>query len=69
MNLTSLSPEETQTLLVESDVLAVFRKHKDKRQEIQQGMSPQMIAEIISDHLIEIVKEGLEPQSSTQSKS
>ena len=38
------------------DVLSAFRKTSENRGEIQRGMSPQEIAEIVSDRLIEVVK-------------
>lgn len=38
-----------------SDVLSVFKK-KEVKKEIQQGMSPKVIAEIVSDHLITVVR-------------
>lgn len=39
------------------DVLSAFRKTLEKKSEIQRGMSPQEIAEIVSDRLMEVVKD------------
>ena len=39
------------------DVLAAFRTAPEKKAEIQQGMSPQEIADIVSDRLMEVVKD------------
>jgi hypothetical protein len=44
----------------ERDVLSAFRKIPENRLEIQRGMSPQEISEIVSDRLIAIVKTQFE---------
>ncbi len=41
----------------ERDVLSAFRMTPETRSEIQRGMSPQEIAEIVSDQLIKVVKD------------
>lgn len=41
----------------ERDVLSAFRKTPERKSEIQGGMSPQEIAEIVSDRLMEVVKD------------
>jgi hypothetical protein len=41
----------------ERDVLSAFRNTPETRSEIQRGMSPQEIAEIVSDRLIKVVKD------------
>jgi hypothetical protein len=41
----------------ERDVLSAFRKTPETRSEIQRGMSPQEIAEIVSDRLMKVVKD------------
>lgn len=52
----SFNPEEQQVFMADSDVLSAFGK-KENKKEIQQGMSPKTIAEIVSDHLIKVVKQ------------
>jgi hypothetical protein len=42
--------------LSNQDVLAAFKQYYDKPKEIKQGMSPDEIADIVSDRLIEVVK-------------
>jgi len=47
---------------LDADILSVFKKVQDTKKEIQQGMAPSAIAEIVSDHLIKVVKEDFEKQ-------
>ncbi len=42
------------------DVLSAFKQEPDQHQEIKQGMSSQQIADIVSDRLIEVVREQFE---------
>lgn len=64
----SFNPEENQVFMVDSDVLSVFKKKEDKK-EIKQGMSPKAIAEIVSDHLITVVRKQFEEKTpKTESK-
>jgi len=59
MNLSSFNPEgnrDYRGLTIENDVLSGFKK-KEHTKEIRLGMSPVDIAEVVSDHLIEIVRE------------
>jgi hypothetical protein len=58
----SFNPEENQVFLTDSDVLSVFKK-KENKKEIQQGMSPNTIAEIVSDHLIKVVRKQFEEKA------
>ncbi|WP_373493305.1 hypothetical protein [Aquiflexum sp.] len=46
--------------VIEEDVLSVFKKKTTEVQEIKQGMTPSQIAEVVSDRLIEVVKEQFE---------
>ena len=41
----------------ERDVLSAFRTTPEERSEIHRDMSPQEIAEIVSDRLMEVVKD------------
>jgi len=59
MTILLLNPDENQ-LRLDADILSVFRKVQDTKKEIQQGMTPSAIAEIVSDHLIKIVKDDFE---------
>lgn len=60
MDLTLLNLEQNNDLLFQSDVLAVFRNSDEKRDDIEQGMQPNEIAEITSDHFMAAVKEQFE---------
>ena len=60
MEFISLNPEQDYDLLLENDVLAVFRDGDEKRNEIEQGMEPTEIAEIISDHFIAVIRQQFE---------
>jgi len=60
MNLISFNPVENQNSCLESDILSVFKPDQEKKGEIQEGMSPKEIAEIVSDHLITIVRNQFE---------
>lgn len=42
------------------DVLSAFRQTPENRAEIQRGMSPQEIADIVSDRLMKVVKDQFE---------
>jgi hypothetical protein len=66
MNLISFNPEETQVSAEDSEILSFFKKTKEKKNDIQQGMSPKAIAEIISDHLISIVRKDLQEKVPTK---
>lgn len=66
MNLISFNPEETQVYADDSEILSFFKKAKEKKNDIQQGMSPKVIADIISDHLISIVRKDLQSKVSKE---
>jgi len=64
----SLNPDENQAFMADSDVLSVFKK-KENTKEIQQGMSPKAIAEIVSDHLMAVIRKQFEEKlPATKSK-
>jgi len=42
-----------------TDVLAVFRNETEKHTAIKQGMSANEISDIVSDRLVEVIKEQL----------
>lgn len=63
----SFNPEENQVFMADSDVLSVFKKTEVKK-EIQQGMSPKTIADIVSDHLITVVRKQFEKEPSKEKK-
>ena len=63
----SFNPEENQVFGTDVDVLSVFKK-KESKKEIQQGMSPKAIAEIVSDHLMEVVRKQFEDRSAQAHK-
>jgi hypothetical protein len=56
----SLNTAENQDYWMEKDILSAFRQQPIKNNQIQQGMSPLEIADIISDRLIDIVRQQFE---------
>ena len=62
MNFISLNPEENENSIIERNILSGFQQNQGEKKEIQQGMSPKAIAEIISDHLIEVVKKEFQKE-------
>jgi hypothetical protein len=44
-------------ILKEKDVLSVFKNRPEKAEQIEQGMSPTEISEIVSDKVIAVVRE------------
>ena len=56
----SLNTVENQDYWIEKDILSAFRLQPDKNNQILQGMTPVEIADIVSDHLIDIVKQQFE---------
>lgn len=52
--------EENQNCAMEPDVLSVFRKEKNAPNQIKQGMPRDQIAEIVSDKLIDYIKNQFE---------
>ncbi len=53
-------PEENQNCVMESDALSVFKKGKNAPSQIRQGMPQSQIAEIVSDKLIDYIKNQFE---------
>lgn len=41
----------------EKDVLSVFKNRSEKAEQIEQGMSPTEISEVVSDKVIAVVRE------------
>ncbi len=61
MNLISLSPNTQQNTIEEKEsVLSAFRVKKEDKKEITEGMSPKEIADIVSNHLMEIINKQFE---------
>lgn len=56
MNFISLNTEENKNYLMEKDILSAFNQAVIKPTNIGQGMTPQQISEVVSDHLISVVK-------------
>jgi hypothetical protein len=52
--------EENQNCVMEPDALSVFRKEKNAPNQIKQGMPQDQIAEIVSDKLIDYIKNQFE---------
>lgn len=60
MNLITFHADENQSFNSERNILSAFKQHSDKPKEIKQGMSPDEIADIVSDRLIEVVRHQFE---------
>jgi transcriptional regulator with XRE-family HTH domain len=60
MNLLSFNNKTYAKAGPERDVLAGFKQTPPEAVEIKQGMTPQQIAEIVSDRVMEVVKEQFE---------
>lgn len=56
MNFISLNSEENKNYLMEKDILSAFNQVAVKPTNINQGMSPKQISEVVSDHLMSVVK-------------
>lgn len=56
MNTFSFNQQFNQSSMGERDVLAGFRRTSEKKLDIQRGMSPQEIAEVVSDRLMTVVR-------------
>lgn len=56
MNFISLNSEENKNYLMEKDILSAFDQVAVKPTQINQGMSPKQISEVVSDHLMSVVK-------------
>ena len=56
MNFISLNSEENKNYLMEKDILSAFNQTPTHPNQINQGMSPKQIAEVVSDHLMTVVK-------------
>ncbi len=56
MNTLSFDQHINQSRMGEQDVLAGFRRTSEKKLDIQRGMSPQEIAEVVSDRLMTVVR-------------
>jgi hypothetical protein len=56
MNFISLNSEENKNYLMEKDILSAFNQVAVNPTNINQGMSPKQIAEVVSDHLMAVVK-------------
>lgn len=60
MNYITLNPEENQNSQQEQNSSASFKSPLTKEDAIQQGMSANQIADIVSDHIIDNVKRQFE---------
>ena len=60
MNFLSFNNNFENTIFNENDLLSAFKEHPEKQREIKQGMSPVQIADIVSDHLMEIIHQQFE---------
>lgn len=57
MDLSSFQQICTCDLHLGNDVLSTLKKHAEKSSEIQQGMTPQEISEVVADKIIAVVKQ------------
>ena len=60
MNILSLNPEDNKKMMIERDSFSSFHQHSTKDNQIRQGMSPGEISDVVSDHLMAVVKEQFE---------
>lgn len=60
MNLLSYNNDLFDTLEVNKDVLAVFKQNSEKKHSIQQGMTIIEISDVVSEKIINVVKEQFE---------
>ena len=49
MSFATLNPNDNQPLMAENDILSVFRPQQERKNEIQKGMSPNEIADIVNE--------------------
>ncbi len=56
MPFATLNPTENRASNLTKDILSNLSNQDSKKGQIKQGMSPKEIAEIVSDHLIEVVR-------------
>lgn len=56
MQFVSLNPAENKANVLKKATLTNWSSQRNKKSQIQQGMSPTEIADIVSDHLIEVVR-------------
>lgn len=56
MNKSFFNPEESACFTMERDALSVFKQHQEKPDQIHQGMTPDEIADFVSDHMIGVIK-------------
>lgn len=66
MNLFSLNTNCVNEQNSNVDVLAAFRSHNEKEVTIKQGMSVNEISDIVSDRLIELIKNQLPKEKITK---
>ncbi len=57
---TYFNSDENQNCVMEPDALSVFRKEKNAPSQIRQGLQQSQIAEIVSDKLIDYIKNQFE---------
>ncbi len=69
MNKSYFNQNENQNCVMESDALSVFKKDKDSPSHIRQGMPQNQIVEIVSDKLIDYIKNQFEEVKKQNSKS
>jgi len=55
-----LNSRNNQSLFENKDILSAFKENPEKVDSIEEGMSPEEIAEIVSDHFISEVKKQFE---------
>ena len=60
MNLLSYNNDIFDTLEVNKDVLSVFKQNSEKKHSIQQGMTIIEISDVVSEKIINVVKEQFE---------
>ncbi len=60
MSIMSFNPNFLQEVYSEKDILAAFNQNSEKPKEIEPGMTPDEIAEIVTEKLMVIVRAQFE---------
>lgn len=60
MQFESLNPTKNRAKILRKSTSSNLNNESPKKNEIQQGMTPEEIADIVSDHLIEVVRKQFE---------
>jgi len=60
MRFISLNPAESKCLCQERDIFTVFKQNQEKTEEIHEDMTPDEISDVVSNHLMEVIRKQFE---------